>query len=479
MNGSWVLPPNMSSSGLCRVLISTLVIVGLFYCVLYAEVAEKILQGDSNTLYDIVDQGILENCRKFECGALTWNLEQRGREIDGENTRDIGQQDVGQIWWDGEKVATRTTTSWIGKYAKAGDEGKETIRIKVYDGNEYRWKVAGVPHIMLDKKPRFNQFDNYLQDYGWPGHSNSIVEKLADDMNNKRISMEWSIAETDGNKFIKVRKAYKDLGDDYYEIFYFDPAKSCMFVKIEVYQKNELDTVATWTLEQVQQGLWFPVEFNHHGELITPDGRKIQYTTHYKADLEKSTFNNRSAIPEGTFKLEITPDINIIIDHRLGEPPTIYQGKEVGEFLKQGCQGWSVLVSEGNCLPGFDGIKIDLGAEKAKNKIMLVCFFDINQRPSRNCLLQLSTKAQELMTKDVVVVAVQASKVDDSVVNEWVEKNNIPFTIGMIQGDEEKIRFTWGVRSPPWLILTDKKQTVTAEGFAINELDEKIKNLNE
>jgi len=49
----------------------------------------------------------------------------------------------------------------------------------------------------------------------------------------------------------------------------------------------------------------------------------------------------------------------------------------------------------------------------------------------------------------------------------------------MIQGDEEKIRFTWGVKFFPWLILTDKQHIVQADGFSINELDEKIAQLKE
>jgi hypothetical protein len=44
----------------------------------------------------------------------------------------------------------------------------------------------------------------------------------------------------------------------------------------------------------------------------------------------------------------------------------------------------------------------------------------------------------------------------------------------MVQVDEEKTRFSWGVRSLPWLILTDKKHVVTDEGFSLAELDEKL-----
>ena len=45
----------------------------------------------------------------------------------------------------------------------------------------------------------------------------------------------------------------------------------------------------------------------------------------------------------------------------------------------------------------------------------------------------------------------------------------------MIQADEEKTRFAWGVRSLPWLILTDNRHVVIAAGFRLSELDEKIK----
>jgi len=128
----------------------------------------------------------------------------------------------------------------------------------------------------------------------------------------------------------------------------------------------------------------------------------------------------------------------------------------------------------GRHLPDIKDFKIAISPADAKDKSFLLCFFDMNQRPSRNCMLQLSTRAKELMAKDVVVVAVQASKVDDSVLKDWVEKNNIPFPVGMVQGDEEKIRFTWGVRSLPWLILADNEHTIISEGFSVAELDEKL-----
>ena len=45
----------------------------------------------------------------------------------------------------------------------------------------------------------------------------------------------------------------------------------------------------------------------------------------------------------------------------------------------------------------------------------------------------------------------------------------------MIEGDEEKVRFNWGVKSLPWMILTDKYRVVRSEGFTMEVLNTKLK----
>ena len=131
----------------------------------------------------------------------------------------------------------------------------------------------------------------------------------------------------------------------------------------------------------------------------------------------------------------------------------------------------------GRPLPGFDGIKIDLTADQTKDKMILVCFFDMNQRPSRHCLTQLSTRAQELKAKDFFIIAIQAAKVSADELNTWVKESGISFPVGTIEGDVNETRFNWSVRSLPWLILTDTEHIVRADGFGINELNEKIRSM--
>jgi len=132
------------------------------------------------------------------------------------------------------------------------------------------------------------------------------------------------------------------------------------------------------------------------------------------------------------------------------------------------------LLLTGKSLPGFKGIDIDFDAEQARDKMILACFFDMQQRPSRNCLIQLANQADQLREKGIIVISIQIAKVEQAKLDEWIKENKIIFPVGTIKGQEEQIRFDWGVHSLPWLILTDKQHIIRATGFRVNELNEKI-----
>lgn len=71
----------------------------------------------------------------------------------------------------------------------------------------------------------------------------------------------------------------------------------------------------------------------------------------------------------------------------------------------------------------------------------------------------------------------QASKVDRGQFDKWAKQYGATFTPGMINGDQDKTRFAWGVEALPWFVLADNEQVVQAEGFGIGELDEKVRAL--
>lgn len=130
-------------------------------------------------------------------------------------------------------------------------------------------------------------------------------------------------------------------------------------------------------------------------------------------------------------------------------------------------------------LPDMKDLNLNPSPGEIDGKIVLVCFGDMEQRPSRRCITLLAKQADQLKEKDIIAVVVQTSKIDQNKLSQWVKRYKIPFPVGMIQGDLEKAKFRWGIRSQPWLILTDRTHKIRFSGFRPGELDEKIKEMND
>jgi hypothetical protein len=144
--------------------------------------------------------------------------------------------------------------------------------------------------------------------------------------------------------------------------------------------------------------------------------------------------------------------------------------------LEINVEGKAALIPSliGKPLPGLDGITVELLPTQARGKKMLVCFWDMSQRPSRRCVSRLTEQSDRLKQDGVIVVAVHAVEIDKGTLRAWVKENDLASPVGMLQGDTETIQFNWGVKALPWLILTDEKHLVTAEGFGMDELAELI-----
>jgi hypothetical protein len=151
------------------------------------------------------------------------------------------------------------------------------------------------------------------------------------------------------------------------------------------------------------------------------------------------------------------------------------QGGDQNLRIVLGRDGAQVPVQSllGKLLPDWKDL-IDLGPEQAKRKPVLLCFFDLSQRPSRRCLDVLTKQADALQQKGVIVTAVQIGAIDDDAGKAWIKEHGDKLSIGQVGKDAEKVKSAWGVQSLPWLILTDKKHIVVAEGFGLSDLDKQV-----
>ncbi len=125
-------------------------------------------------------------------------------------------------------------------------------------------------------------------------------------------------------------------------------------------------------------------------------------------------------------------------------------------------------------LPDLSGLGVDSDKVETENKAILLCFFDMQQRPSRHVVAQLSKKAEMLGSKGIVTVIVDVSGAGEDEFDRWVTKQKITYWTGAIRENWSEKRLKWGVRALPWLVLTNPDHQVSAEGFDLNQLDEKI-----
>ncbi len=131
---------------------------------------------------------------------------------------------------------------------------------------------------------------------------------------------------------------------------------------------------------------------------------------------------------------------------------------------------------KGKPLPDLAAVELSGDAVPAGKQILL-CLFDVEQRPSRRFVRQLADQHDALQQKGLTVLGLQAAVTSADSFKEWKESNPVPFPIGRVAEKAAKTKWASEVESLPWLILTDSDHRVTAEGFALDELEAKLKAL--
>jgi len=231
--------------------------------------------------------------------------------------------------------------------------------------------------------------------------------------------------------------------------------------------------------KQVAAGCWFPMTQGYELYGRDSNGEPCLYA---RRELKVLQVQVNEKLPDELFQIELKKGVTVV-DSRSGRTTRYTYEPEPPQLI-------------GNVLPQLEDISVELSAEQpplSRGGKMLVCFWDVEQRPSRHCITKLAEQAKNLAEQNVTVIAVQAPAVprpswacfhglearatrgvDQKFLDHWVEQHNIPFLIGIIQGNAETIKYSWGVRSLPWLILTDERRVVSAEGFGTNELASRI-----
>jgi hypothetical protein len=200
---------------------------------------------------------------------------------------------------------------------------------------------------------------------------------------------------------------------------------------------------------QVAPGRWFPMT---QGYAFYDQDKSGQNYIRSRRDMKIVEIRINEPLPDEMFHIDLK------------------EGVEVQDLRGQEFRS-DIYVTEpssllGRPIPDFNDITFDRELGEINDRPLVICFCDRNQRPSRHCLRQLSAKTDYLSEQGIVVLVIQAEKSDEPIAD--VDQR---FATGRISHNHQQVRFTWGVQSLPWLILTDQNHVVRAEGFHIDEID--------
>jgi hypothetical protein len=235
-------------------------------------------------------------------------------------------------------------------------------------------------------------------------------------------------------------------------------------------------------------GVWVPVEADQE-TVYTGGGSFRRSRNHYKrADIvlnpdhdKLGSFDNPLEHPANDPELKNGRRVRITGPGSVKVKGSWQDGKVVDESGKvvDIPQLWAKtkLSLLNTPLPDLTDLSKDLSWVQTGDKPLLVCFCDIQQRPSRQCLSRLSQKIAALSAKGLAVVVVQVSKVDLKRYQAWLKNESIDLPIHMCEGDFNVKKAAWAIKGLPWLILTDKNHVVRAEGLNLNELELRIREL--
>ena len=126
-------------------------------------------------------------------------------------------------------------------------------------------------------------------------------------------------------------------------------------------------------------------------------------------------------------------------------------------------------------LPKFEVFDLKLNSDETKDKMILLCFFDIKQAAQQDAF-NLAEMGSKLAEKDVLLILVDAAGSEKKQVNAWAKKHSIKVPVGRLHKEIlKRIHKAWAIESLPRLVLTDRNHVIVAEGFTLEELESKIK----
>ena len=260
----------------------------------------------NDILRDTVIQGMQDNISKLSCVTLVWKSERQGFGPWSNQPESAGSH---QLWWKDRQTAISYKTTTTNNDPNGQVSLDQAAMFMTYDGKKYRivelpQRPAGKVEMIVSPKPTSGWYENnYLQSVGWIGLGglNHISKPTETGVET------WSTESNDVDAHLIKNEFRNDSNQSV--VRYYDESQGSMLVSSEQYYKNQIQIKQTVTYEEVSGETWFPVVVLTEQYSIQ-NGEPI-LRSKLEIDIDKSSFNDPSAIPENVFELEVGPNTDV------------------------------------------------------------------------------------------------------------------------------------------------------------------------
>ncbi len=191
-----------------------------------------------------------------------------------------------------------------------------------------------------------------------------------------------------------------------------------------------------------------------------------------------------STDPNGAFVVEglSAGPAKIVATHSArglyGETDTSAPAEEVeivcGARAAPGESAPVAVVLPGKALSDFDFLKEPVAAAKSDGAIVLVCIWNVEQRPSRHVAKALAARTGALREAGVAYISIEVSALSDGERSEAMSEAGIDSAGIYFLSESSRAQERLGADSLPFLLLTDLEHIIRAANFSLDDLDAKI-----
>jgi hypothetical protein len=236
------------------------------------------------------------------------------------------------------------------------------------------------------------------------------------------------------------------------------------------------------------EGVWLPVEADiRYRGIFNGKGGNVESRTHTK--LTEFILNPDHDLL-GSFTFGHIPDgspVKTYVDLNSGfftawDP--LYLWKTGARLVVDRKGQWVEYESAKGLLPVVKAVpdlrelELNIPPEKTKGKRILLIFCDLTEPASQKCVLELDRLSQSLEQKGILVAALHCSKANSNTSEARVQANRLELAVGTLRDVIPQILRAWRIDELPWLILTDTEGVITAEGFPLDRLAEKLEEMH-